>query len=144
MTWWNLSLRFGLELAALAGIGLWASQMASGLWRIAAVAIAIALSMTLWTVFAVPDDPSRSGNAPVPVPGALRLALEWDEKLSLLLAEDLCLRRLKFADELVAENEDLAEADPLARLDADFALMSDAVSGLQDRVLAWFGGEARD
>ncbi len=74
----------------------------------------------------------------------VRLALEWDEKLSLVLAEDLCLRRLKFADELVAENEDLAEADPLARLDADFALMSDAVTGLQDRVLAWFGGEARD
>ena len=73
-----------------------------------------------------------------------RLAVEWDEKLQLLLAEDLVLRRLKFADELVAENDELAEGDPLARLDADFALMSDVVSGLQDRVVELFGGEAAD
>ena len=30
----------------------------------------------LWGTFAVPDDPSRSGAAPVPVPGVVRLALE--------------------------------------------------------------------
>ncbi|MGB1140444.1 MAG: recombination-associated protein RdgC [Halioglobus sp.] len=71
-----------------------------------------------------------------------RMALQWDERLSLVLAEDLCLRRLKFADELMKENEDIPEADQAARLDADFALMSDAVTGLQDRVLALFGGEA--
>jgi recombination associated protein RdgC len=70
-----------------------------------------------------------------------RLALQWDERLSLLLAEDLCLRRLKFADELMKENEELAEADLAARLDADFALMADAITGLQERVLALFGGE---
>jgi recombination associated protein RdgC len=74
----------------------------------------------------------------------VRLAVSWDEKLELVLGEDLVLRRLKFADELVAENDDIAEADPLARLDADFALMSDAVSGLQDRVIALFGGEATE
>lgn len=70
-----------------------------------------------------------------------RLALEWDERLSLLLAEDLCLRRLRFTDELMKENEDIPEADPAARLDADFALMADAITGLQQRVLALFGGE---
>ncbi|MEZ5570717.1 MAG: recombination-associated protein RdgC [Halioglobus sp.] len=70
-----------------------------------------------------------------------RLALNWDERLSLLLAEDLCLRRLKFADELMKENEEIPEADQAARLDADFALMADAVTGLQDRILALFGGE---
>lgn len=74
----------------------------------------------------------------------VRLAVSWDEKLELLLGEDLVLRRLKFADELVAENEDIAEADPLARLDADFALMTDVVSGLQERVMAMFGGEAAE
>ena len=30
----------------------------------------------LWGTFAVPDDPSRSGKSPVPVPGFLRLLLE--------------------------------------------------------------------
>ncbi|CAA0114541.1 Recombination-associated protein RdgC [Halioglobus japonicus] len=71
-----------------------------------------------------------------------RLALNWDERLSLLLAEDLCLRRLKFADELMKENEDIPEADQAARLDADFALMADAITSLQERVLGLFGGEA--
>jgi recombination associated protein RdgC len=70
-----------------------------------------------------------------------RLALNWDERLSLLLAEDLCLRRLKFADELMKENEELPESDQAARLDADFALMADAITGLQDRIMALFGGE---
>ncbi len=71
-----------------------------------------------------------------------RLSLNWDERLSLVLAEDLCLRRLKFADELMKENEEIPEADQAARLDADFALMSDALSELQERVIALFGGEA--
>jgi recombination associated protein RdgC len=74
----------------------------------------------------------------------VRLAVQWDEKLQLILSEDLVLRRLKFADELVAENDDLPEADPLARLDADFALMSDVVSELQERVIELFGGEASE
>ena len=72
----------------------------------------------------------------------VRLGLMWDERVSLLLAEDLCLRRLKFAEELMKENEDIPEADQAARLDADFALMADAITSLQDRVLALFGGEA--
>ena len=72
-----------------------------------------------------------------------RLALGWDERLQLLLAEDLCLRRLKFADELMKENEQIPEADRSARLDADFALMAVAITGLQDRILALFGGEAK-
>ena len=29
-----------------------------------------------WGTFAVPEDPSRSGKAPVPVPGLIRLGLE--------------------------------------------------------------------
>ena len=70
-----------------------------------------------------------------------RLALSWEERVSLVLAEDLCLRRLKFSDELLKENEDLPEADHAARLDADFALMSDLVTRLQERVIDLFGGE---
>ncbi len=72
----------------------------------------------------------------------VRLALNWDERVALVLAEDLCLRRLKFAEELMKENEDIPEADQAARLDADFALMSDAISSLQERIITLFGGEA--
>jgi recombination associated protein RdgC len=72
-----------------------------------------------------------------------RLSLGWQERLQLVLAEDLCLRRLRFADELMKENEDIPEGDEAARLDADFALMSDAITSLQERVIALFGGEAQ-
>tara|TARA_R110001592_G_scaffold363393_1_gene687175 strand:+ start:17302 stop:18207 length:906 start_codon:yes stop_codon:yes gene_type:complete len=71
-----------------------------------------------------------------------RLSLGWDERLQLVLAEDLCLRRLKFADELMKENEDIPEDDNMARMDADFALMADAIGSLQERILSLFGGEA--
>ncbi len=73
----NVVLRFFLELAALAGLALWAGSVAGGPWRFVLGAAAVVLAGVLWTVFAVPDDPSRSGNAPVPVPGAVRLVLEW-------------------------------------------------------------------
>ena len=72
----NLALRFALELAALAGWAALAWSMAGGVWRYVCAAIAVLAVAALWGVFAVPGDPSRSGNAPVPVPGAVRLALE--------------------------------------------------------------------
>ena len=34
------------------------------------------IAAALWGTFAVPNDPSRSGKAPVPVPGIFRLILE--------------------------------------------------------------------
>jgi hypothetical protein len=34
------------------------------------------VAAVIWGTFAVLDDPSRSGNAPVPTPGILRLLLE--------------------------------------------------------------------
>ena len=72
----NLGLRFLLELAALGGFGFFAWQAGSGPWRVVLAVAAVIAAMTLWAVFAVPGDPSRSGGAPVPVPGAVRLALE--------------------------------------------------------------------
>lgn len=71
-----------------------------------------------------------------------RMSLSWQERLSLVIAEDLCLRRLRFSDELLKENEEIPDTEMAARLDADFALMSEAVIGLQERVIAMFGGEA--
>ena len=36
----------------------------------------IVVAAVIWGTFAVPDDPSRSGKAPVPVPGTVRLIIE--------------------------------------------------------------------
>ena len=72
----NLALRFFLEMGALVAMGAWGWQRAAGPWRyLLALAIPV-LAMTLWGVFAVPQDPSRSGHAPVPVPGIARIVLE--------------------------------------------------------------------
>lgn len=72
----------------------------------------------------------------------VRIALDWDERVSFVLAEDLCLRRLRFSDELVKENDDLPDDDALARLDADFVLMSEAIGELYAEVMRVFGGVA--
>ena len=60
------------------------------------MAVAVPLGVAVvWGTFAVPGDPSRSGSAPVPVPGALRLALEFCFFLSASLAlYDLRFTRL--------------------------------------------------
>ena len=73
-----------------------------------------------------------------------RLALDWQEQLLFVLGDDLCLRRLKFADALVKEHDDLADEDPLAQRDADFALMAPLLLELQGRLVELFGGEESD
>ena len=73
----NLILRFLLELAALGGFAALAWRSTEGSWRFLAVIVVVVLIGAVWATFAVPNDPSRSGNAPVPVPGALRLLLEF-------------------------------------------------------------------
>jgi len=71
-----------------------------------------------------------------------RIALDWDERVAFVLAEDLCLRRLRFADVMLKENAEISNEDALARLDADFVLMSEALLELQERLVALFGGLA--
>ena len=73
---WNLALRFFLEIAALGGLAFAGWRLASGPL---AIVMAVMLPLTAaasWGLFTVPGDPSRSGNSPVPVPGAVRLVLE--------------------------------------------------------------------
>ncbi|GGD65181.1 recombination-associated protein RdgC [Lacimicrobium alkaliphilum] len=53
-----------------------------------------------------------------------KLAIEWDDTLTTLLQEDLSIKRLKFSDVVREQNEDIPKDQQLARLDADFCLMS--------------------
>lgn len=68
-----------------------------------------------------------------------RLALDWQGRVSFVLGSDLVVRRLKFSDELVASHDDLKD-DMLARRDADFLLMSEAIAELTTELLTAFGG----
>jgi hypothetical protein len=73
----NLFIRFILEMAALVSFGLWGWTLAEG-WKgyLPAIGIPVVL-VAIWGIFAVPNDPSRSGKAPVPTPGIIRLIFEF-------------------------------------------------------------------
>jgi hypothetical protein len=73
----NDLLRFILELWALVAFGYWGLNQNFGLFNYALMILLPVLVAALWGTFAVPNDPSRSGGAPVPVPGAFRLLLEF-------------------------------------------------------------------
>jgi Protein of unknown function (DUF2568) len=74
---WVLSIRLGLEVGSLIAIGAWARRSAGhgALGWAAAIALPLVVAV-VWGTFAVPDDPSRSGKAPVPVSGGVRLGIE--------------------------------------------------------------------
>jgi hypothetical protein len=72
----NLAVRFLLELLALVAMGFWGWNRGDGVLRLT-LALGIPLvAAAAWGTFAVPHDPSRSGQAPMAVPGLVRLVLE--------------------------------------------------------------------
>ena len=73
----NLFVRFMLELIALAAMGLWAWKQSDNWMRFVLVLGVPIIAAAIWGTFAVPDDPSRSGAAPIIVSGIVRLAIEF-------------------------------------------------------------------
>jgi hypothetical protein len=72
----NLVFRFLLELSALGALGYWGWAQHHGWLRILMAFGVPLVAAVLWHTFAVPGDRSRSGKAPVAVPGFVRLVLE--------------------------------------------------------------------
>ena len=65
-----------MEIAAITTFGIWGYSLSGSGYRIIlAVLFSLAFAV-LWGVFAVKDDPSRSGKTVVSTPGAIRLLLE--------------------------------------------------------------------
>ena len=73
----QLALRFGLELGSLLAIGTWGFRIVGGgaVGWVLGLGL-VGLASAAWATFAVPGDASRSGKAPVPVSGAVRLVIE--------------------------------------------------------------------
>jgi hypothetical protein len=72
----NLTVRFLLEILALVALGAWAKTQYSGAMGTVLMILIPLWAAALWRIFNVKGDPSRSGKAPVPVPGLIRLLLE--------------------------------------------------------------------
>lgn len=72
----------------------------------------------------------------------VRLALTWRDRMSLVLDEQLGVRRLRFLDVVQDQAGEIETDDELERFDADFALMTLELSAFLTRLPQWFGGEA--
>lgn len=69
----NLAFRFLLELAALASVAYWGWTQHQGIWKALAAVLAVLVLAGAWGTLRVPGDP---GDAPVAVPGIVRLLIE--------------------------------------------------------------------
>jgi hypothetical protein len=72
----NLAVRFLLEIISLVVLGAWAKAQFSGALGFILMIVVPLLAAVIWGTFNVKGDPSRSGKAPVPVPGLIRLLIE--------------------------------------------------------------------
>ena len=72
----NLAARFILEILALVAFGAWGRAQSQGALGLILMILVPLLAAIAWGTFNVKGDPSRSGKAPVPVPGIVRLLLE--------------------------------------------------------------------
>jgi len=86
----NLAVRFLLEIIALVTLGAWAKAKIPGVMGFVLMVAIPLLAAIAWGTFNVKGDPSRSGKAPVPVPGFIRLLVE----LAILGSANLALYSL--------------------------------------------------
>lgn len=68
------------------------------------------------------------------------LALTWQNQISLTLCDNLLIKRFQLLDVLKAEMDEVQAESKAERFDADFAIMTDAISQLLPAVFELFGG----
>lgn len=71
----------------------------------------------------------------------IKLAISWNDRLSLVLDDTLSVKRLKFLDLVQEAAADIETDDPAARFDADFSIMSLELGSFLPVLTEWFGGE---
>lgn len=72
---------------------------------------------------------------------AIKLALEWSDRIAFTLHDDLSIRRLQFLDEVLEQASDANAESAAEQFDADFAIMTAEISYLLPILIDVFGGE---
>lgn len=71
----------------------------------------------------------------------IKLALNWADRISFLLDENLAIKRLKFLDLVQDQVADVDAEGDVERFDADFAIMTAELAQLLPRLLELFSSE---
>ncbi|MGR8930940.1 MAG: recombination-associated protein RdgC [Gammaproteobacteria bacterium] len=71
----------------------------------------------------------------------IKLAINWADRLSFLLDENLLVKRLKFLDLIQEQASDVEAADEVGQFDADFSIMSAELAQFFPRLLDLFNVE---
>jgi len=71
----------------------------------------------------------------------IKLALNWTDRLSFILDENLAIKRLKFLDLIQDQIADTEADDEVAQFDVDFSIMTLELAKFLPRLLEIFGGE---
>ncbi|EOV0254232.1 recombination-associated protein RdgC, partial [Salmonella enterica] len=70
------------------------------------------------------------------------LSLGWQQRIKFKLADSFSIKRIKFSDELLSQNDDIESEDAARRFDTDFVLMTGELNGLISDLIDALGGEA--
>lgn len=70
-----------------------------------------------------------------------KLALNWTDRLSFLLDENLAVKRLKFLELIQEQVQDIEAETEQERFDADFAIMTAELAEFLPRLVEWFNEE---
>lgn len=73
-----------------------------------------------------------------------KLALEFDDSMSFMLNDDLSIKRIKFFDVIVEQNDDLDCTDLNGKIHADFTLMAGELNRMISNLHAEFNVKATD
>lgn len=74
---------------------------------------------------------------------AIKLALNWADRLSFIVDKNYAIKRLRFLDLVQDQLQDMNIEDDASRFDADFAIMTAELSSFLPSFLDIFGGETK-